>query len=93
MHCEHLQQDISTYEKDMLDGGQKGGQKIVKGGQKTKEQILSYLAIHPAASRKELSEQIGIAQSAIQKHLKALQTQGLLRRIGPDKGGHWEVIK
>ncbi len=86
MHCEHLQQDISTYEKDMLDGGQ-------KGGQKTKEQILSYLAIHPAASRKELSEQIGIAQSAIQKHLKALQPQGLLRRIGPDKGGHWEVIK
>ncbi len=95
LHCEHLQQDISTYEKDMLDGGQKttnGGQKTTNGGQKTREQILHYLANHPTASRKELSEQIGIAQSAVQKHLKTLQTQGHLLRIGPDKGGHWEII-
>ena len=35
LHCEHLQQDISTYERDMLEGGQEGGQKIEKGGQKT----------------------------------------------------------
>ncbi len=91
LHCEHLQHDIASYEKDMVEGGQKSGQKIVKGGQKTKELILSYLADHPTASRKELSEQIGIAQSAIQRHLKTLQVQGLLFRIGPDKGGHWEV--
>lgn len=68
----------------MLEGGQ-------EGGQKTREQILHYLTNHPAASRKELSEQIGIAQSAVQKHLKTLQAQGCLLRVGPDKGGHWEV--
>lgn len=93
LHCEHLQQDISTYERDILEGGQEGGQKIEKGGQKTREQIVHYLAIHPTASRKELSEKIGIAQSAVQKHLKALQTQGRLLRIGPDKGGHWELVQ
>lgn len=93
LHCEHLQQDILTYERDVLDGGQEGGQKIEKGGQKTREQIVHYLAIHPTASRKELSEKIGIAQSAVQKHLKTLQTQGRLLRIGPDKGGHWEVVQ
>lgn len=92
LHCEHLQQDISTYERDMLEGGQEGGQKTAKGGQKTREQILHYLTNHPAASRKELSEQIGIAQSAVQKHLKTLQAQGCLLRVGPDKGGHWEVV-
>lgn len=91
LHCEHLQQDILTYEKD-IEGGQESGQKTIKGGQKTREQILHYLTNHPFASRKELSEQIGIAQSAIQKHLKTLQTQGYLLRIGPDKGGHWEII-
>lgn len=25
--------------------------------------------------------------------LQKLQQQGILRRIGPDKGGHWEIIK
>lgn len=85
--------DASTYERDILEGGQEGGQKIEKGGQKTREQIVHYLAIHPTASRKELSEKIGIAQSAVQKHLKALQTQGRLLRIGPDKGGHWELVQ
>ena len=26
------------------------------------------------------------------KILKNLREQGFIRRIGPDKGGHWEII-
>ena len=29
----------------------------------------------------------------IDKHLKALREQGIIRRVGPDKGGHWEIIE
>jgi hypothetical protein len=29
----------------------------------------------------------------MKKQLKKLQQEGYLKRIGPDKGGHWEVIK
>lgn len=25
--------------------------------------------------------------------MKKLQEQGIIRRVGPDKGGHWEVIE
>ena len=35
---------------------------------------------------------IGITRSTIQKHLANLKASGRLRRIGPDKGGHWEVV-
>ena len=28
----------------------------------------------------------------IEKHLRKLREQGLIRRVGPDKGGHWEVV-
>ena len=34
---------------------------------------------------------LGITRSTIQKHIANLKAAGRLRRIGPDKGGHWEV--
>lgn len=94
LHTANLLQEITAFEKEEKDGGQKnvkGGQKTSKGGQKTSEKILTYLTSNPKASRKELSEQMEVAQSAIQKHLKTLQLQGLLVRIGPNKGGYWKV--
>jgi len=33
------------------------------------------------------------ASSAIQKHIERLKDAQRLRRVGPDKGGHWEVIE
>ena len=35
---------------------------------------------------------MGISRSAIQKHIERLKDAQRLRRVGPDKGGHWEVI-
>ncbi|HAH32808.1 MAG TPA: hypothetical protein DCL44_10895 [Elusimicrobia bacterium] len=40
----------------------------------------------------ELSDSLGITDRAIKKQLRALKAQGLIKRIGPDKGGHWEVL-
>ena len=34
-----------------------------------------------------------VSCSAIQKHIERLKDAQRLRRIGPDKGGHWEVIE
>ena len=34
---------------------------------------------------------IGITRSTIQKHIANLKKAGRLRRVGPDKGGHWAV--
>ena len=36
---------------------------------------------------------LGISRSAIQKHVEHLKDAQRIRRIGPDKGGHWEVVK
>jgi len=53
--------------------------------------ILQTIQKNPKISRKELADEIKINQSAIQKHLKKLKQEGLLKRVGPAKGGHWEV--
>lgn len=38
-----------------------------------------------------LAEEIGISQKGVEKQITKLKKDGILRRIGPDKGGKWEV--
>ena len=64
-----------------------------KTTQKTGHRILNALLASPEMSMRELAEDIGISVDGIKYHLRRLQKSGKLRRIGPDKGGHWEVQK
>lgn len=75
----------------LVMGGQKGGQKA--GLSDNQLQILNAMEVNNYISRKELSEMIGIAQSAIQRHISTLKDKGLLERIGPAKGGYWKVLR
>ena len=56
-------------------------------------EIIRIMASNPKVSRRQLAEILSINQSAVQKHLIKLQQKGLLKRVGPAKGGHWEIIK
>jgi len=74
-------------------GVPKGGKKKVvsKGGKKTADRILELARENPRITFAKLVEALGISRSAIQKHVMHLKDAQLLRRIGPDKGGRWEV--
>jgi ATP-dependent DNA helicase RecG len=61
--------------------------------EKTREKILKYLAENPAATQNDIVAVIGISVKGVEWNLKALKENGRLRRVGPDKGGHWEVIE
>ena len=56
------------------------------------EKILAYLRTTPTASAHELSIVVNLTVRAVEKNLRALRESNRLRRVGPDKGGHWEVI-
>ena len=34
----------------------------------------------------------GFGHTTIKKLLREMQAENIIRRVGPDKGGHWEVI-
>ncbi len=59
--------------------------------QKTTQKILALIRANPQISRKELAAALGITQDGVKFHLANLKKQAVLKRIGPDKGGHWEV--
>lgn len=40
----------------------------------------------------ELSQIVGISERKIKANIVKLKGKGLLRRVGPDKGGYWEVL-
>jgi len=47
----------------------------------------------PSISQVELSKIVGIGRNKIENNIKFLKENGWIRRIGPAKGGHWEVLK
>ena len=41
----------------------------------------------------ELAKKLDITSKGVEWNLKLLRDSGLIRRVGPDKGGCWEVLK
>jgi ATP-dependent DNA helicase RecG len=60
---------------------------------KTAQKIMALIAQKPHVTRQELAKAIGITDSGVKYHLKKMQEKKLIRRVGPDKGGHWEVVQ
>lgn len=46
----------------------------------------------PTASVRELAASCGLSIDSALYHITQLKQAGHLRRIGPDKGGRWEVL-
>lgn len=68
------------------------GEKLgVKLGE-SEEKILHLLIANKFATINIIAQSIGISTTAVEKNLIKLKGKGLLRRIGPDKGGHWEIV-
>lgn len=57
-----------------------------------KNRIIKLIKSNPRISKVELSAQIGLHESSIQRRLDALVKEGKLRRIGPTNGGYWELL-
>ena len=55
--------------------------------------ILSAIEQNPSVSQEGIAQVVGINRANVAKNLKKLVEMGLVKRIGPDRGGHWEVVK
>jgi ATP-dependent DNA helicase RecG len=40
----------------------------------------------------ELSKMLKISTTAVENNIAKLKAKKILKRIGPDKGGHWEIV-
>ncbi len=61
-----------------------------KKTEKTSEKILRFVAEDPKVTIADLARLTGLTTRSIERNLKTLQAQGLVHRVGPDKGGYWK---
>lgn len=64
---------------------------VEKTSEKTSEKILRLIKDSPQITINELSEKIGKSTRNIEMQIQKLKAQQKIVRIGPDKGGYWEV--
>ena len=65
----------------------KVGAKVTVNQQK----IMDAIKVNPFITQEELADIVGIAKKNIIANMKKLQTNGLIKRIGADKNGHWQI--
>ena len=66
---------------------------VEKSAEKSAEKILKLIESNPQITVRELTKIVGLSRRGVEKNIKKLQEHGILKRVGPDKGGHWEVLE
>ena len=91
----HLGDTFEPYEQTRLEitWAEPAGEKVPpKMSGKMSGKILAEIREKAEITIPELSARIGVTERTIERKIKILQGAGSLRRIGPAKGGHWEVV-
>ena len=63
------------------------------GKKKSSEKIIAIIRNTPHVSARNIAEQLGLTSRAVEKQIAQLKAAGRLKRIGPAKGGYWEVVE
>ena len=64
-----------------------------KSSRKSSLKIIVLIQSDPTITIARLAQDVGISDRAVKKQLERLRAENRIRRVGPDKGGHWEVIQ
>lgn len=60
--------------------------------QKSSERVLDLIRQKPSISAAEIAMMIDMSSRGVEKQIKRLREEGIIRRIGADFGGYWEII-
>ncbi len=73
--------------------GEKLGEKLGERLGETRAAIVQSMLDNPKVTVTKLAESLGISTTAVEKNIHYLKSHGYVKRLGPAKGGHWEVPK
>jgi len=79
-----------TTQKTVEKTVEKTTQKTVE---KTVEKILILIRENPKITMKEMEKTTGLSRRGIEWNIAKLKKEGKIKRIGPDRGGYWDVIE
>ena len=64
-----------------------------EGEGETVEKILDAIKSNPKITQNELMEVTSLTRRGVEWNLAKLKEKGIIKRIGPSKGGSWKVVE
>ena len=62
------------------------------GVNETQQQIITLIAENPNIKAQEMANKMNLTKRKIEYNMKTLKDKGLIKRVGSDKTGHWQII-
>ena len=80
-------------EKGSQKRGLKSAEKSAeKNLSESAEKIILCMKNNSSITIAELCKETGLSDRGVRKNIEKLKANGYIRRVGPDKGGHWEMV-
>jgi len=87
-YCEVIGSDNAAQ-----NAGEKLDEKLDEKLGKRRAAIIRLMIKNSNITVTEVGKNLGISRTAADNNIQVLKKKGWVRRIGPAKGGHWEVMK
>jgi ATP-dependent DNA helicase RecG len=76
-----------------VQGVEKGVEKGVENLSQKERIIVDLIKKNPYISKEEMIRKGKITKKTVEYNIEKLKKKNIVKRIGADKGGYWEVIK
>jgi Predicted transcriptional regulator containing an HTH domain and an uncharacterized domain shared with the mammalian protein Schlafen len=67
--------------------------KTARKPQESDDVVLSLLRTEPSASIQHIAKTLDLSRQSVRWQIDKMKKAGRIRRVGSDKGGHWEVVE
>lgn len=72
--------------------GERRGEKRGEDLSENRQDILEAMRENPQVTHAQLIKIVGINSTNIAKNISYLKEKGYIRRVGPARGGYWEIL-
>lgn len=79
--------------EELKNVGESDGNNVGVNVGRNEQKILTLIDNSPRVSMKDMAEVIGTSLRQCERIVARMKADGLIRRVGATKNGHWEIIK
>ena len=90
-HIRNLEQTIRNYQASIEDEGLEPRVDVGINVGINEQRVLELIRINNRSTAKEIAESLSVSLRQGERIMAALKEKGLIRRVGSNKSGHWEL--
>ena len=90
-HIRNLEQTIRNYQASIEDEGLEPRVDVGINVGINEQRVLELIRINNRSTAKEIAESLSVSLRQGERIMAALKEKGLIKRVGSNKSGHWEL--